>query len=60
MSPELYDETMKELDHYRQAFQREKEVGELVEKVEKSRRKIAEGEYYSEEDYDKLMDSLLG
>ncbi|MFQ6114896.1 MAG: hypothetical protein ACE5NG_12580 [bacterium] len=59
LSPGLYEEIIKERDHYREAFEREKEIRELVSKVERSRKNIDEGQYYSEEEFDKMMDKIL-
>ena len=59
LSPLLYAEMIKERDHYKQAFEREREMNELVEKVEKSCQNIAEGQCYSEEEYEKIMDKIL-
>ena len=59
MSPESYDEIIKEREHYKEAFEKERQVRELVAKVERSRQKIADGEYYSEEAFDRMMEELL-
>ncbi|MFQ5637308.1 MAG: hypothetical protein ACE5IR_04870 [bacterium] len=59
LAPKVYEEITKERDHYKQAFEREREVKELALKVEKSRQEIEKGECYSEEEFEKMMDNIL-
>jgi len=54
-----YEEIIKERDHYRHAFEREREISDLVSKVERSRHNIAEGQCYSEEKFDRMMAKIL-
>lgn len=59
LSPDLYEEIIQERDLYKQAFEKDREMDELVLKVKKSRMSIEEGQCYSEEEFDKIMDSIL-
>lgn len=59
LSPALYEEIIRERDHYKQALEREREISELASKVERSRQNIAEGQCYSEEEFDRMMDKIL-
>ena len=59
LSPLLYEEIIKERDHYKQAFEREREISELISKVKSSRDNIEEGQCYSEEEFEKMMDKIL-
>ncbi len=59
LSPAFYDDIIKERDHYKKAFEKEKELSELVLKIGKSRKSIKEGKSYSEEDFDRMMDNIF-
>lgn len=59
LSPAFYEEIIKERDHYKQAFEKEKELSELMSKIERSRKSIEEGQCSSEEDFDRMMDKIF-
>ena len=59
LSPDSYDKITQERDHYKKAFEREKEVRELAHLIERSRKNIANGQYYSEEQFDKILENIL-
>jgi len=59
LSPESYEEIVKEREHYKRAFEKEREIRELVARVEKSRQNLTNGDFYSEEEFDRMMDKLL-
>lgn len=59
LSTAHYEEIVKERDHYKQAFEREREIAELVTKVEKSRQEIRKDEHYTEEHFEKMMNQIL-
>ena len=54
LSPDFYSEIIKELNHYKLAFEREKELRDLELKVSKSKDSIKEGKCYSEEEFDRV------
>ncbi|MBC8182823.1 type II toxin-antitoxin system Phd/YefM family antitoxin [candidate division KSB1 bacterium] len=59
LSPDSYDEMIHERDQYKKAFEREKEIRELAHKIDRSRKNIKDGKYYSEEEFDKIMENIL-
>ena len=59
LSHELYEEILRERDHYQRAFEREREIKELISTVKKSRQNIQKGESFSEEEFDRMMDKIL-
>lgn len=59
LSPDSYDEIIKERDHYKKAFEREQEINKLIQKVKASCSQIEKGESYSEEEFDKILESIL-
>jgi PHD/YefM family antitoxin component YafN of YafNO toxin-antitoxin module len=59
LSPNFYDEITKELNHYKSALEREKELHDLALKVNKSRDSIKAGKSYSEEEFDRMMETIL-
>lgn len=59
LSPELYEEITEERDHYKRAFEKEREMSALVSQIERSRQAIAKGQRYSEEEFDKRMNEIL-
>lgn len=59
LSPDFYDEITKELNHYKTALEREKELYDLALKVKKSRDSIKAGKSYSEEEFDRKMETIL-
>lgn len=59
LSPDFYDEIFKELNHYKLALQREREWHDLAVKVSQSRESITAGKSYSEEEFDRMMETIL-
>jgi len=59
LSPDYFDEILQERDHYRLAFERERELHDLALKVNKSRDSIKAGKSYSEEEFDLMMEMAM-
>ena len=59
LSPNFYDEITKELNYYKSALEREKELHDLASKVNKSRSSIKAGKSYTEEEVDRMMETIL-
>jgi PHD/YefM family antitoxin component YafN of YafNO toxin-antitoxin module len=59
LSPDYFDEILQERDHYRLAFERERELHELAMKVKKSRVAVEQGESYSEQEFDRMLETIL-
>jgi len=57
-SQESYDKILAERDFYRDALAREKEIRGLVNIVNSSNKDIADGKYYSEKEFDQLLEKL--
>lgn len=56
LSPESYDKIIKELNHYKQALQQERELHDLAFKVNQSRESIKAGKFYHEEEFDQMLE----
>jgi PHD/YefM family antitoxin component YafN of YafNO toxin-antitoxin module len=59
LSPDFYDEIIKEMNHYKLALERERELRDLALKVNKSRDSIKAGKSYSEEEFDRMMETIV-
>ena len=59
LSPDSYDEIIKEMNDYKLALERERELHDLALKVNKSRDSIMAGKSYSEEEFDRMMETIL-
>jgi len=56
LSPDFYDEIIKEMNHYKLALQRESEFHDLALKVNQSREWTKAAKFYSEEEFDRIME----
>ena len=59
LSPDFYDEITKELNHYKRALQRERELHDLALKVSQSKDSIKARKSYSEGEFDRMMETIL-
>lgn len=59
LSSDFYDELIKQLNHYKMALQRDRELHDLALKVNKSRDSIKEGKCCTEEEFDRMMETIL-
>ena len=59
LSPDFYDKIIEEKNHYKLALERERELQDLVLKSNQSRDSIKEGRFYSEEEFDRMMETIL-
>ncbi len=59
LSPRQFEEIIQERDHFKQAFEKEREMQALIEKIKRSRENIDEGNVYTEEAFDRMMDDIL-
>ena len=58
LSHNYFEEIITERNYYKQVFEREREMKELILKVKKSRKNIEQGQSYSEDEFDKMMDNF--
>lgn len=59
LSPDFYDEIINKMNHYRMGLEKERELQDLLLKVNKSRDSIKEGKFYSEQEFDRTMETIL-